>query len=98
MSGGHVYFVPLDGVLTPEAAIGPDGNFSLVSGPSGKGAPAGEYKVRIEPADPSQFASVRPVARKKGLPFSRKYLDEDSSGLKVAVKAQANRLEPFLLK
>ncbi len=98
LSGGHVYFVPRDGALTPEAPIGPDGTFTLVSGPSGEGAPAGEYKIRIEPSDPSLFATTRPSNRRKTVPFSAKYLDEDSSGLKVAVKAEPNRLEPIILK
>ena len=98
LSGGHVYFVPSDGVLTPEASIGPDGTFSLVSGPAGEGAPVGEYKIRIEPPDPSSFASALLTRGRKRLPFSAKYLDEDSSGLKVAVKAEANALAPFFLK
>lgn len=98
LAGGHVYFVPQNGALTPEAPIGPDGTFSLVSGPSGEGAPAGDYKVRIEPSDPSLFTAAHVTARRRTLPFSPKYLDEDSSGLKVAVKAEVNRLEPFVLK
>ena len=44
-----VSFVPKgDLPVTPSGVIGSDGTFSLVTGGSGEGAPAGEYKVRIE--------------------------------------------------
>ena len=98
LNGGHIYFVSKDGPLSPEATIAPDGSFSLISGPSGEGAPPGNYKVRVEPADPSQITTRLPTSRRKALPFPSKYLDEDSSGLNVAIKAQPNHLEPFLLK
>jgi hypothetical protein len=98
LKGGHIYFVPQDGALTSEGKIGPDGIFSLVTGNSGDGAPSGDFKVRIEPEDPSLLPGPTPSARTRRLPFPQKYLDEDSSGLKVTVKAEANRLEPFRLK
>jgi hypothetical protein len=97
LSGGHVYFVPTDGALAPEAKVGADGSFSLVTANSGEGAPPGDYKVRVEPADPSLISPRRPTAARK-LPFPPKYLDEDSSGLKVTIKAEPNTLQPIQLK
>ena len=64
---------------------------------SGEGAPPGDYKVRVEPEDPSLISPKRPSAARK-LPFPQKYLDEDSSGLKVTIKAEPNTLQPILLK
>jgi hypothetical protein len=99
LSGGHIYFVPKQGVVTSEGTIGSDGSFSLETGSWGEGAPAGEYKVRIEPADGSLTATNRrPTRAGKKLPFPEKYLDEDGSGLLVTIKAQANTLAPFRLK
>jgi hypothetical protein len=99
LKGGRVYFVPSDGALTSEGAIGPDGTFSMLTGNSGEGAPPGEYKVRVEPADVSLLAAAAGrAATGKRLPFPRKYLDEDRSGLRVTIKPEANRLEPFRLR
>ena len=97
LGGGHVYFVPRDGAMTPDGRIGPDGTFSLSTGRSGEGAPPGDCKVRIEPEDKRLLAIASPTARRK-LPFSPKYLDEDSSGLTATVEPKANQLEPFRLK
>ncbi len=82
--------------MTSEGKIGSDGTFTLETGGSGEGAPPGDYKVRIDPDDPSYLAGKKPA--KKKLPFSSKYLDEDSSGLVATVKAEPNQLEPFKLK
>jgi len=93
LTSGWVYFVPKSDLpVTPSAQIAPDGTFSLDTGGSGKGAPPGEYKVRIE----APQAHVDPKSKKSLFPF--KYTDEDSSKLVVTVRAQANQLEPFLLK
>jgi hypothetical protein len=93
LSQGWVYFVPKgDLTVTPSGVIGPDGTFSVVTGGSGDGAPAGEYKVRIE--TPGVQA---PTKSKKSL-FPFKYTDEDSSGLLVTVRPEPNLLEPFQLR
>jgi hypothetical protein len=93
LTGGWVYFVPKDGLaVTPSAQIDPDGTFSVVTGGSGNGAPAGDYKVRIEAP---QFQ--RDPKTKKGI-FAFKYTDEDSSGIQVTVKPEVNQLEAFQLK
>jgi hypothetical protein len=93
LTNGWVYFVPKgDLTITPSGQIGSDGAFSLITGGSGEGAPPGEYKVRIE-APQIQFAPNR-----KRPPFPFKYTDEDSSGLVITVRAEANQLKPFQLK
>jgi hypothetical protein len=93
LTSGWVYFVPKSGLpITPSAQLAPDGTFSILTGGSGEGAPAGDYKVRIEAP---QFGGG---AKSKKSPFQFKYTDEDSSGLDVTVLAQPNQLEPFRLK
>jgi len=93
LNSGWVYFVPKgDLTITPSGTIGPDGSFSLVTGGSGDGAPPGEYKVRIE------STGVQSAQKSKKRLFPFKYTDEDSSGLVVTVRPEANQLEPFQLK
>ncbi len=92
LRGGWISFVPRgDLPVIPSGEIGPDGTFSLVTGGSGDGAPAGEYKVRI---DAPQFPAAK--HRKPAIPI--KYGDEDSSGLVVTVRAESNRLDTIRLK
>jgi hypothetical protein len=98
LSGGHVYFVAKDGATSSEGQIAPDGSFALATGRSGDGAPPGDYKVRIEPADTSVLAGHRTVRAGKALPFPSKYLDEDTSELVAKVEAKSNQLEPFRLR
>ena len=99
--GGRIYFVSKDGAITSEGTIGADGRFNLKTGTE-EGAPEGDYKVRVEPEDASLLSGAnlgkRAVKKAKRLPFSLKYLDEDSSGLIARVEPRANRIEPFLLK
>ena len=93
LASGWISFVPkADLPVTPSAPISNDGTFSLVTGGSGKGAPAGEYKVRVE--SPELQAGRK---SKKSL-FPSKYTDEDSSGIVVTVRPQANDLEPIRLR
>jgi hypothetical protein len=93
LGNGWVYFVPKGELsLTPSGVIGSDGTFSLVTGGSGEGAPAGDYKVRIE-----TLVSQSAQKSKKPL-FPNKYTDEDSSGLEVTVRPEPNQLKPFQLK
>jgi hypothetical protein len=100
LKGGHIWLVPTkDSVMNSSGEIGPDGTFTISTGPSGDGAPPGEFKVRIEPATPvraSRAQGNRPDPRT--LPFPEKYLDEDTSELKVTVRADSNQLEPIRLK
>jgi hypothetical protein len=93
LDNGWVYFVPKgDLPLTPSGVIGSDGTFSLVTGGSGEGAPAGDYKIRIE-----TLVSQSAQKSKKPL-FPFKYTDEDSSGLEVTIRPEPNQLKPFQLK
>jgi hypothetical protein len=89
---GRVFFVPKgDLPLTPSGEVGSDGTFSVVTGGSGAGAPAGDYKLRIEAI---QYQS--PKNRKPIIP--PKYADEDSSGLIVTVRPEPNHLDPIRLR
>jgi hypothetical protein len=91
LTSGWIYFVPKAGLpVTPSAQVAPDGTFSLVTGGSGEGAPAGDYKVRIE------VPGANTKSKKSLFPF--KYTDEDSSGLVATVQPQPNQLDPFCLK
>jgi hypothetical protein len=92
LGSGVVKFVSADGTL-PEVSgeIQPDGGFALTTRTPGDGAAPGKYKVRIEPIG-------RKEPRKSRLNFPAKYVDEDSSGLVVVVRAEANQLSPFTLK
>jgi hypothetical protein len=95
LGGGWITFVPKgDLLVTPSAVIDSDGGFSLSTGGSGDGAPAGDYKVRVEAP---QLQQAAPKSRKKPL-FPQKYIDEDSSGVVITVRAQTNQLEPIVLK
>jgi hypothetical protein len=95
LTGGWISFVPKgDLSVTPSSPIGSDGTFALTTGGSGEGAPAGDYKVRVEAP---QLPGLQKPRRRKP-PFPLKYTDEDSSGLVVTVRTTANRLEPFVLK
>jgi hypothetical protein len=93
LSSGVISFVPTGNLpITPSANIASDGTFSLVTGGSGVGAPAGEYKVRVEAPE------FRPDPKTKKTLFPFKYTDEDSSRIVVTVLAQQNHLEPIMLK
>lgn len=83
LSGGRVVLVSADGLIAPGGSVGSDGTFTIKSGDDAEGAPAGDYKVRIEPD---------PAAKKGKPPFPPRYTEEDASGLKVVVKAEPNDL------
>src|SRR5262249_12645337 len=84
LSTGRVTFLAVDGLL-PQASgeIQPDGGFALTTRNPGDGAAPGNYKVRIEPAEGKNPKKARPN-------FPVKYVDEDSSGLAVTVRAEPN--------
>ena len=69
-----------------------DGTFKVVTGGSGDGAPAGEYKVRIEAPE------LPPDPKTKKTLFPSKYTDEDSSHIVVTVLPQENHLDPIRLE
>lgn len=92
LDGGWITFVPRSDLpIAPSAEIGHDGRFSLVTAGSGEGAPAGEYKVRI---DTPQI----PQAKNRKSPIPARYHDEDSSNIVITVRAESNQLEPIHLK
>jgi hypothetical protein len=93
LGGGWISFVSkADLPVTPSAPIEKDGTFSLVTGGSGKGAPAGDYKVRVESPE------FQGGGKSKKAIFPSKYTDEDSSGIVVTVRPQTNDLEPIRLR
>jgi hypothetical protein len=90
VSGGRVVFVSANGMSSFTGTLGPDGSYTLKTGDA-EGAPAGDYKVRIE-ADTTGKAT-----RGSTLPFAKKYLDEDGSELKATVKPEPNTIPAFKL-
>jgi hypothetical protein len=93
LPSGLISFVSKGGLpITPSAKIASDGTFSVVTGGSGEGAPAGDYKVRIEAPELRQD----PKTRKTILPA--KYTDEDSSDIVVTVLPKENHLDPIRLR
>jgi hypothetical protein len=97
LTSGRVIFLPKQGGMTAHGEIGSDGTFSLKTADDREGAPAGEYKVRIDPI--SSTVSVKGGRLDtKNLPFPQSYLDEDGeTGLVATVKTEATELEPFRL-
>ncbi len=92
LTHGRVAIVPTEaGTVPASGEIGADGRFSLTTKSTDDGALPGEYKLRIEPAqsDPQQAAQP---------PYPLKYIDEDSSGVVITVKAEPNQLDPIRLK
>jgi hypothetical protein len=93
LAEGTVTFVPVkEPGRHATGTLRSDGSFSLATKDLGEGAPEGEYKVRIESAATTGGGK----ASRSAVPA--KYQDEDSSGLKVTVKAGPNDLPPFQLK
>jgi hypothetical protein len=78
-----------DGVIAPSGEVGSDGTFKISTGDR-EGAPAGEYKVKIEPPGGPTMKNRKPV-----IPL--RYADEDTSGLTATVKPGTNDLPPFTL-
>jgi hypothetical protein len=72
-----------------------DGSFTLVCGPHGKGAPAGEYDVLIE----WKQGPNRGKGRVRTMPdkLNSRYADPRRPLLHATLKAEANHLPPFEL-
>ncbi|WP_406696901.1 hypothetical protein V5E97_38535 [Singulisphaera sp. Ch08] len=101
LTSGRVVFLPLGELMIESSGtIGADGAFSLSTGESGEGAPAGEFRVKITPNE-SKLAVAKPGSRsvnQRKLPFPPQYADEETSGLKVTVKPEPNDLPPIRLQ
>jgi hypothetical protein len=99
LPGGRILFVPQgDSALVAQGAVAQDGSFTLTTLKPGDGAVPGTYRVRIEP--PAEVAVTEKAGKSKSKKptIHVKYTDEDSSGLKVAVRPESNQLEPIRLK
>jgi hypothetical protein len=96
LPGGLVTFVPKD-AKAPKATgpIARDGSFSLNTEGIAPGAPAGDFKVRVE-LDPE--ADMSAFGTKRGLPFPAKYTKETTSGLTATVQAEGTNEFTFPLK
>jgi hypothetical protein len=88
LTRGRVVFVP-NGAEGAQALaeITSDGSYTLKTSAKDEGAVPGTYKVRVEPAVQDLRGGPR------GLGFSTKYTDEDTSGVLVTVQAQPNTLD-----
>ncbi len=91
---GRVVFVSSDTALSYVGHIGDDGGFELKQGDR-VGAPAGNYRVRIEIDETSLPKGRGKTAR---LPFPARYQDEDVSKLAATVKADAATENAFEFK
>jgi hypothetical protein len=88
-----VIFVSSETALSYGGTLSSDGVFELKQG-SRVGAPAGNYKVRIE-VDETNLPKGR--AKSHQLPFPSRYLDEDVSKLAATVSAGADNAFEFKL-
>jgi hypothetical protein len=97
LTGGTVVFKPQSGQdAAPRGAVDSNGNFTL-KWKDGEGAPAGDYKVYIEP-DASIMKLKKGKPDPSALPFPAKYADTDGdTGLTATVKAEPNTLAAFKL-
>ena len=93
LKAGRVVFVSSDTALFYLGSIGAEGSFELKQG-SRVGAPAGNYKIRIEVDETTQGKKGKGTAN---LPFAARYLDEDASKLGATVKAEGENVFEFKL-
>jgi hypothetical protein len=89
-----VVFVSSDSALSYAGQIGDSGGFELKQGDR-IGAPAGNYKVRI---DIDETSLPKGPGRTTKLPFPTRYRDEDTSRLEVTVKADPGVENAFEIK
>ena len=80
MTSGKVIFSGKGSTVTNTFPLSSDGTFSK---DSKEGLPAGEYAAYLEVGDTGAAKK-----KKSTLPFSTKYLDEDSSGWTATVKPE----------
>jgi hypothetical protein len=93
LAAGRITLVPNDEKnVQASGSINPDGSFVLTTKTEGDGAGPGDYRVRIDPLP------VDPKKPSNKPPFAPRYIDEDSSGLRVTIRPEANRLDPIRLK
>jgi hypothetical protein len=82
---------------TPQGVVGEDGTFTL-NGPSGDGAPPGEYVVLVEWKEGAGAQRGRAPALSAPDRLKKKYLDPHAPLLTATVEAKSNALPPFELK
>jgi hypothetical protein len=85
LAGGSVEFDPVQGKEGARGEIGPDGSFRLGTHRPGDGAAPGEYRVSIQPP-------VADLDRRGKRVLPRRYEDFKTSGLRVTVRPEPNRV------
>ena len=95
LTKGTVTFVPVkEAGRLATGEIQSDGTYTLGTKDLGAGAPEGDYRVKVE----SPLTAPMPgKAKESRVVVPPKYQDEDTSGLKVTVKAGPNDI-PIQLK
>ena len=87
LTAGRIEFIPVkEPGLLAYGRIGADGTFALQTRSPGDGAIPGEYKVRIMVPEKREFSRLA------------RYRDEDSSHLRVTVRAEPYNLSDFRLQ
>ncbi len=93
LRSGRVVFVSSATALSYMGVVGDDGGFELKQGDR-VGAPAGDYKVRVE-IDETTLPKGKGKA--PSLPFPAKYRDEDVSKLEAKVNPDPENIFEFKL-
>ena len=87
LTAGRIEFIPVkEPGLLAHGTIAADGTFALQTRSPGDGAIPGEYKVKIMIPEKREFSRLA------------RYRDEDSSHLRVTVRAEPNHLSAFRLQ
>src|SRR5438876_8466234 len=83
LAGGTVSLESVEDKSNASGAIGPDGTFRLKTPLGQDGAPAGTYRVIVQPKE---------GADRNRPPIDRRYGRYDTSGIEVTLKEEPNRV------
>ena len=78
-----------------QGKVQPDGTFTLKAGGLSVGVSHGDFLVSVEPEG---YVSGFTVAKPKGLQYPAKYLNDQTSGLKVTITPETSELPLIELK
>jgi hypothetical protein len=85
LAGANVEFDPVGAKEGARGEVQPDGSFRLGTHKPGDGAAPGEYRVSIQP-------SLPPLDRPAPRILDRRYENVATSGLRVTLKPETNRV------
>jgi hypothetical protein len=88
----HPQGEPRSGTPMSSGVVGPDGSFEITTFQPGDGAPAGMYAVSIVWKKPAAVGD-----RDEVYLLPERYINPQTSGLRVEVKEGPNQLAPFQL-